>query len=388
MPAPSWSPHPTVLRVTAYAACLVIVGMATSMVLGVLGQLALVLFPLAVALFATRALSIPAGWLRARGWRPAPAAAVTLVSALLLVAGLVALIAPPMIDEFSHLGPTLDEGVGEVEDWLVEDSPFDLTRRDVEEAEDDIVERARDALRNSEDQVTKGVQTVVTGLAGLLLATILTFFALKDGPRFVHWLDGRTPEARRPHVRAVAQAAWAALGGYLRASALLGLLEALVIGGTMAVKKMGAGLVIPVMILTFAAAFVPLVGATVAGVIAVLVTLAAGGLVPALVVAVVAVLVQQLERPPGAVDLRQVARAAPRRHPAGHRSRHGAVRLPGNGPGGAGDRHRDQAPSWPCTAGSTPRRRLPGRATRGRARPRPRPRPADAGVGIGLRAGG
>ena len=67
MPAPSWSPHPTVLRVTAYAACLVVVGMATSMVLGVLGQLALVLFPLAVALFATRALSIPAGWLRGPG---------------------------------------------------------------------------------------------------------------------------------------------------------------------------------------------------------------------------------------------------------------------------------------------------------------------------------
>ena len=62
--------------------------------------------------------------------------------------------------------------------------------------------------------------------------------------------------------------------------------EAVVIGGTMAI--MGAGLVIPVMILTFAAAFVPIVGATVAGVIAVLVTLAAGGVVPALVVAVVA----------------------------------------------------------------------------------------------------
>ncbi|HMJ78636.1 MAG TPA: AI-2E family transporter, partial [Iamia sp.] len=194
---------------------------------------------------------------------------------------------------FSHLGPTLDEGVTEIEDWLVEDSPWDLTHADVENAREDIVERARDALRHSEDQVTKGVQTVVTGLAGLLLATILTFFALKDGPRFVHWLDERTPKARRPHVRVVAQAAWAALGGYLRASALLGLLEAIVIGGTMAI--MGAGLVIPVMILTFAAAFVPLVGATVAGVIAVLVTLAAGGLVPALVVAVVAVLVQQLD---------------------------------------------------------------------------------------------
>jgi predicted PurR-regulated permease PerM len=271
----------------------VVVGLATWMVLRVLGQLALVLFPLAVALFATRALSIPAGWLRRRGWRPAPAAATTLVGALAVVVAVVVLIAPPMVDEFSHLGPTVDEGVTEIEDWLVDDSPFDLTRREVEEAEDDIAARGRDALENSEEQVTKGVQTAVTALAGLLLALILTFFALKDGPRFVAWVDGRTPEDKRASVRAVAQASWAAIGGYLRGAALLGLVEAVVIGGAMWI--MGAGLVIPVMILTFAAAFVPLVGATVAGVIAVLVTLAAGGLVPALVVAVVAILVQQLD---------------------------------------------------------------------------------------------
>jgi predicted PurR-regulated permease PerM len=263
------------------------------MVLQVLGRLALVLFPLAVALFATRALSIPAGWLRSRGWRPAPAAATTMVGAIVLVAGLIALIAPPMVEEFSDLGPTVDEGVTEVEDWLVEDSPFDVTRREVEDAEDEIVQRGRDALEGSQDQVTQGVRTAVTVLAGLLLAMILTFFALKDGPRFVHWVDGRLPDDRRDQVRAVGEASWAALGGYLRGAALLGLVEAIVIGGTMAI--MGAGLVIPVMILTFAAAFVPIVGATVAGVIAVLVTLAAGGVVPALVVGIVAVLVQQLD---------------------------------------------------------------------------------------------
>jgi predicted PurR-regulated permease PerM len=263
------------------------------MVLQVLGQLALVLFPLAVALFITRALSVPAGWLRARGWRPAPAAAATLVGALLLLVALVALVAPPMVDEFSHLGPTLDEGVGQVEDWLVEDSPFDLTRRDVEDARDDVTDRARDALRHSGDQVTRGVRTAVSGLAGLLLALVLTFFALKDGPHFVHWVDGRVESRRRDQLRTVAQASWAAIGGYLRGAAILGLVEAVIIGGTMAV--MGAGLVVPVMLLTFAAAFVPIVGAVVAGVIAVLVTLAAGGLVPALVVGVVALLVQQLD---------------------------------------------------------------------------------------------
>ncbi|QYG94991.1 AI-2E family transporter [Iamia sp. SCSIO 61187] len=293
MRAPDWSPHPTVLRGTAYAACFVVVGVATWMVLVVLGRLGLALFPLGVALFATRALSIPAGWLRGRGWRPAPAAASTMVGALLVVAGIVAVIAPPMVEEFSDLGPTVDDGISEIEDWIVEDSPFDVTRQEVEEAEEEIVDRGREALASSEEEVTRGARAAVAGLAGLLLALILTFFALKDGPRFVAWMDEKTPEDKRTSVRAVAQASWDALGGYLRGAGLLGLVEAVVIGATMAI--VGSGLVIPVMILTFAAAFVPIVGATVAGVIAVLVTLAAGGLVPALIVAVVAVLVQQLD---------------------------------------------------------------------------------------------
>ena len=57
----------------------------------------------------------------------------------------------------------------------------------------------------------------------------------------------------------------------------------------------GAHLALPVALLTFAAAFVPLVGATVAGVIAVLVTLASAGLSAALVVGLVALLVQQFD---------------------------------------------------------------------------------------------
>lgn len=293
MRAPDWSPHPMVLRGTAYAACFVVVGAATWMVLVVLSQMGLILFPLGVALFATRALSVPAGWLRRRGLRSAPAAAATMVGALLVVVGVVAVIAPPMVEEFSDLGPTLDDGISEVEDWVVEDSPFDVTREEVEEAEEEIVDRGREALESSEEQVTRGARAAVAGLAGLLLALVLTFFALKDGPRFVAWLDEKTPADRRTSVRAVAQASWDAIGGYLRGAALLGLVEALVIGAAMAI--VGSGLVIPVMVLTFAAAFVPIVGATVAGVIAVLVTLAAGGIVPALIVAVVAVLVQQLD---------------------------------------------------------------------------------------------
>jgi predicted PurR-regulated permease PerM len=54
-------------------------------------------------------------------------------------------------------------------------------------------------------------------------------------------------------------------------------------------------LVVPLMVITFFAAFVPLIGAFVAGLVAVLIALVAGGLVDAALVLGAIVLVQQVE---------------------------------------------------------------------------------------------
>lgn len=290
---PSWRPHPTVVKATAYAGCFVVIGAATWMLLQVLGRLSLVLFPIVLAMFLTRVLSVPAGWLRRRGWRPAPATAASLVGFLILVAGMIALIAPPMVREFSDLGPTLEDGLTEVEDWVVTETSLDVTRSDIQDIEDDVEARGREVIENSGDQVAKGAQVTLTALAGLILALILTFFAVKDGPKLQEWALRRAPEPRRARMLAVARATWTAIGGYLRGSALLGVVEAIVIGGAMALA--GSGLVLPVMLLTFLAAFVPLVGAILAGAVAVLVTLATGGVVQALIVLAVAIVVQQLD---------------------------------------------------------------------------------------------
>ena len=44
------------------------------------------------------------------------------------------LIVPALVDEFRSLGPTLEDAVDDVYRWLVEDSPFDLTEKDVDDA--------------------------------------------------------------------------------------------------------------------------------------------------------------------------------------------------------------------------------------------------------------
>lgn len=290
---PSWRPSPLVLKATAYAGCALVLATAAWLVVQIIGALALVVFPLVVTAFLTRILAVPSQWLRRRGWRPAPAAVASIFGFLLLIALLGVSIAEPMISEFRDLGDALADGLTEVEDWVVDDSGLDITRTDVKDAKDDIGDRVDQALRDSSEQIFSGARLALTGLAGLILSLILTFFALKDGPDAVERVHRGLPEARRRDVEIVARASWDSLGGYLRGASLLGVVEALIIGGAMAL--LGTGLVLPVMLLTFAAAFVPLVGATVAGAVAVLVTLATGGVTQALIVGVVAVLVQQFD---------------------------------------------------------------------------------------------
>ncbi len=292
-PTATWRPPTRLVRTAAYAACLLVIGAAVWAGLLIVGRLMLLMFPVVVGIYLTRILIGPVDFLRARRWPPALAAATALVGFIAVVVLVGVLIGRPMVSEFEDLGPTLDDGLSDVEDWLVEDSGLDVTREDVEEFEDDAVERARTAVTNSQDRVVEGLRLALSLLAGLVLALVLTFFTLKDGPRFQSWALGRTPERHRVRVPRAAAAAWDALGGYLRGSATLGVIEGVVIGGTMAL--VGASLVIPVMVLTFAAAFVPIVGATVAGIIAVLVTLATAGVVDAVIVAGVAIAVQQLD---------------------------------------------------------------------------------------------
>ena len=101
------------------------------------------------------------------------------------------------------------------------------------------------------------------------------------------------PEERRPLARRLAARAWRTLGGYLRGSATLGVIEGIIIGTT--VWIVGGALAVPVAVITFFAAFLPFAGAVLAGAVAVLVTLVTAGVTPAIIVLVVAVLVQQFD---------------------------------------------------------------------------------------------
>jgi putative heme transporter len=285
--------HPVVATAGAYAWRLIAIGIVGWAVLKLLTALWVLVLAAAVAVLLSRALDPVARRLRQAGLRPALVAATTLLGFLAVLAGIMWLLVPAIVDEFSDLGPTLEDAVDDLEDWLVEDSPFDVSRQDIDDFRDEAGSRASDALESQSGTVVSGTVVAFEVITALVLGLITTFFVLKDGTRFSRWMLGFVPDHRRNLAGRLAARSWRTLGGYLRGSALLGVIEGTIIGLT--VWLVGGALAIPVAVVTFFAAFVPFAGAVVAGAIAVLVTLVTAGFSKAVIVLIVAVAVQQFD---------------------------------------------------------------------------------------------
>ena len=105
-----------------------------------------------------------------------------------------------------------------------------------------------------------GALAALNVLAAILLTLVLMFFFVKDGRQMWGWIagcsaaTGRTPEELGERI-------WRVLTGYVHGIALVALIDALLIGGALLV--IGVPLAMPLTVLTFLAAFLPVVGAVV-----------------------------------------------------------------------------------------------------------------------------
>ena len=285
--------HPVVATLGAYSWRLIAIGIVGWAVLQLITVLWVLLLAGAVAVLLSRALDPVANVFRRLRWPNPLVALTTLLGFLAVMAGIVALLVPSIVDEFSDLGPTLEDAVDDLEDWLVDDSPFDVERGDIEDFREEAKDWIGDNAQSQTGTVVSGTVVAVEVLTGLLLSLIATFFILKDGHRFSRWTLGFVPDHRRSLAVRLAARSWQTLGGYLRGSATLGVIEGIIIATT--VWLVGGKLAIPIAVITFFAAFIPFAGAVLAGAVAVRVTLVTAGTGQALIVLIVAVIVQQLD---------------------------------------------------------------------------------------------
>lgn len=279
-------------RAARFSARMLLVGAAIVATIWVIGKIWLVLLPLAIAVLIARALDRPNRWLRRRGLPRLAAAVVSFVGMLALVAVTLALLGMAVADEFRDLGPTIDQALVDVEDWLVDDSPFDIDEQRLRNLKSDLGEAIRGAVGGS-SQVVSGAMLAAELVLSVFVGLIVAFYAVKDGDRFAAWVLRRLPPERAERAERAGVRAWATLGGFLRGAATLGVVEGTIIGITVALA--GGELAVPLAVITLIAAFVPFLGAIASGVLVVLVTLATAGPGPALIVGIVVVVLQQLD---------------------------------------------------------------------------------------------
>jgi predicted PurR-regulated permease PerM len=255
----------------------------------VAGKLLLVVVPVVVALLLATLLVPLAHRLRDRGVHERAASLLVVIGGIAVIAVVLTLIVPPFVSELGEVGANVEKGSRKAGELL---RPLGVSQAEVDKAIDDGVESLKGSGGKLAGGAVSGALAALNLLAAVLLTLVLTFFFVKDGRMLWSWIAGLFGR-HRDTAEALGERVWKVLTGYVHGVALVALIDALLIG--LALVVVGVPLAMPLTILTFLAAFFPVVGAVAIGAAAVLVALVAKGAVAAAIVAAAILVVQQLD---------------------------------------------------------------------------------------------
>jgi predicted PurR-regulated permease PerM len=279
-------------KLATYSLRLLLVVSAVVVVLVALAQLWVVVLPVLLGLLLATVFWPPVRFLRRRGSPPALASIAVLLSGLLLLTAGVALLAPQVTGQAQEIADQVIAGLEDLQ-GLVTGSPLNLGEEAIGGAVDNVINELQANAQDIAGRVLSGAVAAGSLLLTTVLAVVLCFFFLKDGPKFLPWIGGLAGPRAEPHLTAVGQRAWTTLAGFIRAQAAIGLVDAVAIGIGLAV--LGVPLALPLAVLIFFGAFIPIIGAVVTGSLAALIALVTNGPTSALIVIALVLVVQQIE---------------------------------------------------------------------------------------------
>jgi len=268
---------------------LVAIGLVVFFGFRALRTISVVILAVVVAMFLAAVLWNPSNWLRERGVPPVLASLLTLAAAVAVIVGIFTLIVPQVADNFETLSDDVGELVESGRDWLI-NGPLGLTEAEIDSYWETITEWAQ---TTGSDSLLGGATAVLEVITGTFLAVIVTFFLLKDGRKLLDGLKRRLPETQSEKVETGVSVGRYALAHYIGGIAIVGLFDATLIA--VALWIVGAPLVVPLAVIVFFGAFIPLVGAFVSGLLATAVAFVNGGMTDGLIILAVVVGVQQFE---------------------------------------------------------------------------------------------
>jgi len=284
---------PWSLRVTAETVWrLLVVAAGLYVLFRVVQTLHIVAFAFIAALLISALLQPTVSRLQRLGLPRALAAAVTFVGGLVGI-GLVGwFVGWQVSTNLGEVTNKVQSGIAQIHGWLTH-GPMHLTDNQINQ----FVKQLQNAVGTNSDQITSfGFSTVgivIEILTGVFLAAFCTFFLIYDGERIWNWLLRLFPPTARVAMAGAGPRAWSTLTAYVRGTVLVAFIDSVSIG--IGIFLLGVPLALPVSVLIFLGAFVPLVGALVTGTIAVLIALVTKSVFTAAMVLVVLLVVQQIE---------------------------------------------------------------------------------------------
>ncbi|HNM84337.1 MAG: AI-2E family transporter [Mycobacterium sp.] len=286
------SVSPLVRKAAAWAWRLLVLLAAVVAVLWVAAKLELILVPVALATILAALLLPAVDWLDSRGAPRGGAVALVLLSSFAILGGILTFVVSQFITGLPGLTDQVTHSVDSLRNWLI-NGPAHLSKEQIDHAGDSVIT----AMQNNQAKLTSGAlstaATVTEIVTGALLVFFTLIFFLHGGRNIWAFVIRIVPADMRDRVHDAGSAGFHSLIGYVRATFVVALVDAVGIGAGLAI--MGVPLALPLASLVFLGAFIPLVGAVVSGFLAVVVALLTKGFIYALITFGLIIAVQQIE---------------------------------------------------------------------------------------------
>lgn len=257
-----------------------------------LAPLSPVLIGIAIALLLTALLSPVTGGLQRLGLRQSLAAATTLVGFVLLIIGIFWLTGAQIATGAKELADGVSHALDSLQDWL-RTGPLGINGDELA----GYIAQAREWAQDNWSKLASGALQAgravsVFGVV-LVLSLVSTYFFLAQGRTIWLWHVRLLPRGIQQRVHDAVRRGWVAVRAYARTQIIVAAVDAVGIG--LGALVLGLPLVLPIALLTFVMAFIPVVGAVLSGAVAVLIAFASNGITAGVIMLVVVIAVQQIE---------------------------------------------------------------------------------------------
>ncbi len=284
---------PFSLRVGAsYAWRLLLIAAATGVIIWVVIQLKLLVIPLLIGILITALLWPAFEWMLRKRFPRWLAIVISLIGTIAIVAGLLWLVGWQVAREWSDVQASTVAAVDEFRQYLIS-GPLHLSESDIQQ----YLDQGFALMQEQAQLLWSGALAIGSTFGHVVVGALLTVFILicllADGGGIWRWTTKLFPGEARPAIDAAARNGWRTVVNYAKTQLLVATIDSIGIG--LGAFLLGVPLAIPVAVLVFLGAFIPIVGAVTTGAVAVFLALVYNDPWNALWMLVVVIGVQQLE---------------------------------------------------------------------------------------------